>query len=91
MFSELHNHPGHVTLVAPDGTETLKSADVFPEWVRFAKNKTGQSVPVVLIAQVRSGRGFTYHCYGPDGCLLTVAAALGNSPVAPPDRVSGWF
>ncbi len=91
MFSEPTNHPGRVTVVAPDGTETIKSVDVLPEWMKFARGRDGLTVPVVLIAQVRSGGGFTFHSYGSDGRLLAVTAALGNSPVAPPDRVSGWF
>jgi len=91
MFAEPTNHPGRVTVIAPDGTETVKSVDTLPDWMKFARGRDGMTVPVVLIAQVRSGQGFTFHSYGSDGRLLAVTAALGNSPVAPPDRVSGWF
>ncbi|WP_439631896.1 hypothetical protein [Gemmata sp.] len=91
MITQPTNHPGRVTVIAPDGTETVKAADGMPDWLKFARGRDGGTVPVVLIAQVRSGVGFTFHSYGPDGRLVAVTASLGNLPVAPPDRVSGWF
>ena len=46
--------------------------DVLPEWMKFARGRDGLTVPVVLIAQVRSGAGFTFHSYGSDGRLVAV-------------------
>ncbi|MBA4063771.1 MAG: hypothetical protein C0501_08675 [Isosphaera sp.] len=85
------NHPGRVTVVAPDGTETVQSADALPEWARFAAGRDGRPVPVVLIARVRTGRGFTLRSYGPDGRLLAVSTSPDGNPVRPPGAASGWF
>jgi hypothetical protein len=94
MFPELTNsaaHPGQITLVAPDGSETTQSADSLPDWMKFVRNASGQSVPVVLIARVRTGYGFTLRSYGPDGRLLAVTTSPDGSPVRPPEITSGWF
>lgn len=97
MFPELTEqltqsaHPGRVTVIAPDGSETVQPADAFPEWMRFARGRDGSSVPVVLIARVRTGGGYTLRSYGPDGRLLAITTSPDGSPVAPPERASGWF
>ncbi|HVL12309.1 MAG TPA: hypothetical protein VM529_07075 [Gemmata sp.] len=91
MFPALANHPGQVTVVGPDGAETVESAAKLPDWVKFARGPHGEPVPVVLIARVRTGRGFTLRSYGSGGKLLAVAASPDGSPVRPPEVVSGWF
>ena len=91
MLPALANHPGQVTVVGPDGTETVESAAKLPDWVKFARGPHGQQVPVVLIARVRSGGGFTLRSYGPDGKLLAITASPDGSPVRPPEAASGWF
>jgi hypothetical protein len=91
MLPEVATHPGSVTVVGPDGSETVQPADAFPDWVKFARGSDGHPVPVVLIARVRTGFGFTLRSYGADGRLLTVATSPDGSPARPPEAASGWF
>lgn len=91
MLPALAIHPGLVTVVGPDGSETIESAANLPDWVKFARGPHGETLPVVLIARVRSGRGFTIRSYGPDGKLLAITASLDGSPTRPPEAVSGSF
>lgn len=84
-------HPGRVTIVAPDGSETVEPADALPDWVKFAPGRDGRPVPVVMIARVRTGAGFTLRSYGPDGRLVAVATSPDGTPVPPPAAASGWF
>ena len=91
MFSRLINHPGQVTVIEPDGSEKVELAASLPEWVKFARGPHGDQVPVVLIARIRSGGGFTLRSYGLDGRLLAIATSPDGSPVRPPEAVSGWF
>ncbi len=84
-------HPGRVTVVAPDGTETVQTADTLPQWVAFSRNREGSLVPVVLIARVKSGTGFTLRSYSADGRLVSVVTSPDGKPVAPPEQLSGWF
>ena len=94
MFSQPTNfatHPGRITVVAPDGSETTQSADSLPDWMKFVRTSNGQQIPVVLIARVRTGYGFTLRSYGPDGRLLAVTTSPDGSPVRPPEAICGWF
>ena len=91
MLSALANHPGQVTVVGPDGAETVEPAASLPDWVKFARGPHGEALPVVLIARVRSGGGFTLRSYGADGRLLAIATSPDGSPARPPEAVSGWF
>lgn len=91
MFTEPATHPGRITVVGPDGTETVQLAETLPDWMKFARGRDGRSVPVVLIARVRTGGGYTLRSYGPDGRLLSVTTSPDGSPVRPADETSGWF
>lgn len=91
MLPVLANHPGLVTVVGPDGSETVEPAASFPDWVKFARGPHGETLPVVLIARVRTGGGFTLRSYGPDGRLLAIATSPDGVPTRPPEAVSGWF
>ena len=91
MFPALANHPGQVTVVGPDGSETVEPASTLPDWVKFARGPHGEQVPVVLIARVRTTGGYTLRSYGPDGRLLAVTISHDGSPVRPPETASGWF
>ena len=91
MSPELDIHPGSVTVVAPDGSETIQKADDLPDWVKFARDRDGRSVPVVLIARARTDRGYTLRSYGAGGRLLTIATSPDGSPVPPPEMATGWF
>ncbi len=94
MFPEVAaptNHPGQVTVIAPDGSETVERAETLPGWMKFARGRDGQPVPVVLIARVRTGGGFVLRSYGPDGRLLAVTTSADGSPVPPAEVASGWF
>jgi hypothetical protein len=91
MSPELAIHPGSVTVVAPDGSETIQKAEDLPNWVKFARDRDGRSVPVVLIARERATRGFTVRSYGPGGRLLAIANSPDGSPVPPPEMATGWF
>ena len=53
--------------------------------------RDGRPVPVVMIARVRTGGGFTLRSYGPDGRLVAVATSPDGAPVPPPAAASGWF
>lgn len=85
------SHPGRVTVVAPDGSETVQAAENLPDWVKFVTGRDGRPVPVVMIARVRTSGGFTLRSYGPDGRLLAVATSPDGSPVPPPAAATGWF
>ena len=37
MFAEFTNHPGTITFVAPDGTETEQAVDTLPDWLKFVR------------------------------------------------------
>jgi hypothetical protein len=91
MSPELASHPGSVTVVAPDGSETVQNADNLPDWVKFARDRSGRSVPVILIAHVRTARGYTLRSYGSGGRLLAIANSPDGSPVPPPELATGWF
>ncbi len=94
MFTQITkpvNHPGRVTMLAADGTETVHPADSLPEWMTFIRTRDGQNVPVVMIARVRNGIGFTLRSYGTDGRLLAVSISPDGSPVPPPLSTRGWF
>jgi hypothetical protein len=84
-------HPGSVTIISPDGSEKVEKAEDLPDWLKFAPDRSGQPAPVVMIARVRTGRGFTIRSYGPDGRLLVVTASRDGTPVPPPELASGWF
>jgi hypothetical protein len=68
------SHPGTVAFVAPDGSETVQKADDLPDWVKFAYDSYGRTIPVVLIArslesgtriytsQLQRGRPLAGHC-----------------------------
>lgn len=89
MFSEVAAHPGQVTVVAPDGSETVQPASTLPDWMQFARGRDGNAVPVVLIARVRTGGGFTLRSYGPDGRLLSVTTSPDGA--FRPATATGWF
>lgn len=91
MLAEPATHPGRVTVVGPDGTETVQPADNFPDWLKFARGRDGSPVPVVLIARVRTGGGYTLRSYGADGRLLAVATSPDGTPPRPAAETSGWF
>jgi hypothetical protein len=91
MSPELATHPGSVTVVAPDGSETIQRADDLPDWVKFARDHDGRSVPVVLIARVRTRHGYTLRSYGLGGRLLAIVTSPDGSPVPPPEMATGWF
>lgn len=91
MYAEVANHPGRVTVIAPDGTETVQSAENLPDWMKFARGRDGEAVPVILIARFRSPSGYTFRSYAADGRLVAISAGKGELPAAPPDRASGWF
>ena len=91
MLPTFTTHPGRVTVVAPDGTETVQPAETLPDWMKFARGQDGQPVPIVLIARIRSRAGYIFRSYGPDGRLVAITASPGDSPVAPPEATSGCF
>jgi hypothetical protein len=91
MFAETASHPGQVTVIAPDGTETVQSAEKLPNWIKFARTRDGRTVPVILIARFRSPNGYTFRSYAEDGRLVAISSGRGELPTAPPERVSGWF
>ena len=91
MFAETATHPGRVTVVAPDGTETVQPAENLPDWLKFARGRDGSPVPVVLIARVRTGGGYTLRSYGPDGRLLSITTSPDGTLVRPAAETSGWF
>ena len=84
-------HPGRVTVVAPDGSESVEPADALPDWVKFAPGRDGRPVPVVTIARVRTGTGFTLRSYDADGRLVAVVTSPDGVAVPPPPAASGWF
>lgn len=91
MLPTFTNHPGRVTVVGPDGTETVQPAEALPEWMKFARGPGGQTVPVVLITRMRSRAGYIFRSYGVDGRLVAITASPGAAPVAPPEATSGCF
>lgn len=91
MLPTFDQHPGRVTVVAPDGTETVQSAESLPDWIKFSRGHDGHLTPVVLITRIRSRTGFIFRSYGTDGRLLAITASPGTSPVAPPEATSGCF
>jgi hypothetical protein len=91
MLPTFTNHPGRVTVVAPDGTETVQPADALPDWMKFARGHDGHPVPVVLIARIRSRAGYIFRSYGADGRLVAITASPGDAPAAPPEATSGCF
>ncbi len=84
-------HPGSVTFVNPDGSETVEPADALPDWVKFARGPLGRQTPVVLVARVRGGSGFLLRSYGTDGRLLAITASPAGTDVPAPEAISGWF
>jgi hypothetical protein len=91
MLPKFTTHPGRITVVAPDGTETVQTADTLPDWLKFARGSDGHLVPVVLITRARSRTGCIFRSYGPDGRLVAITASPGTTPVAPPETTSGCF
>lgn len=91
MFTDLATHPGTITFIAPDGSETVQQADTMPDWLKFVNGRDGRPVPVVLIARVRAGSAFTLRSYGADGRLLAITPVPAGPLSAVPSRTSGWF
>lgn len=91
MFTKLANHPGKITFVAPDGSESVQSAEETPDWLKFASGRNGRPEPVVLIARVRAGKAFALRSYGADGRLLAITPVPAGPLPAASSRVSGWF
>lgn len=91
MLPKFTNHPGRVTVVAPDGSETVQPAETFPDWLKFARGSDGQPVPVVLITRSRHRSGFIFRSYGADGRLVAITASPAGVPLAPPETTSGCF
>jgi len=84
-------HPGRVTLVAPDGSETVEPAETLPEWVKFVRQPHGQIVPVVLLQRVPDACGFLVRSYGADGRLLAITTSPTGWPLPPAESCTGWF
>ena len=77
-------HPGTVTFVGPDGTERVERADQLPDWLKFAPDTNGATVPVVRVVRVVEGKGYSLRSYAADGQLVWVGTSV---PVASPAEV----
>lgn len=91
MFSGFASHPGTITFIAPDGSERVQSAAETPDCLKFANGRGGMPEPVVLIAQIRSGKSFALRSYGADGRLLAITPLPAGSLPTRQEGVSGWF